>query len=198
MKSPLRASVLRLSIGGLLLVIAIGIAIFVLPDAERQRLEGDKASAEAEKMLASQKQGLADFQKKDDRITNSRKTLDELFGHMSAESVGVLQWNLSARLYALASKNSIRLQSVKYGATSRESSKGTDLEMLDVEFSATGVYQNMKQFMLDLEDTRESKLPFAIQNARLEESPDGARISVTLRAFRRSDAAPAKRVKETA
>ena len=54
---------------------------------------------------------------------------------------------------------------------------------MDVEFNATGVYMNLKAFMLALEG---SKLPFAVVSAKLEESPEGAHLTITLRAFRQS------------
>jgi hypothetical protein len=105
---------------------------------------------------------------------------------MPDRSAGRLQWELSRRLFDLAQKYGVRLQSLKYGTPTREGVKGTDLEILDVEFTASGIYQNLKPFMLGLEDIRENPLPFAIAGAKLEESPEGARLSVTLRAFRRS------------
>ena len=52
-----------------------------------------------------------------------------------------------------------------------------------MEFNATGVYMNLKSFMLALEG---SKLPFAVVGAKLEESPEGAHLTITLRAFRQT------------
>mgnify|MGYP001579606928 CR=1 FL=1 len=96
-----------------------------------------------------------------------------------------MQWMLSQRLYFLAQKHGVRLVSVKYGLPNREGAKGTDLEAMDVEFNATGVFGVLKPFMLALEN---SELPFAVSSVRLEESPDGGRLTVTLRAFRRGEA----------
>ena len=94
-----------------------------------------------------------------------------------------LQWELSQILFEKAKENGVRLQTVKYGLPSREGAKGTDLESIDVEFTVLGIYQAMKPFMLAIEG---SGLPFAVGSARLEESPEGARLSVSLRAFRHS------------
>jgi hypothetical protein len=97
--------------------------------------------------------------------------------------VGKLHWKLSQTLFELTKKHQVRLISVKYGPPTREGSKGSALESVDVEFNATGVYMNLKSFMLALEG---SKLPFAVVAAKLEESPEGAHLTITLRAFRQS------------
>ena len=72
---------------------------------------------------------------------------------------------------------------VKYGPPTREASKGSQLESVDVEFNLTGIYLNLKSFMLGLEG---SKLPFAVVAAKMEESPEGAHLTITLRAFRQA------------
>jgi hypothetical protein len=72
---------------------------------------------------------------------------------------------------------------VKYGQASREGTKGSGLESIEVEFVAVGLYANHKAFMLDLEG---SGLPFAVRDGRLEESPEGARLDIVLRAFRKA------------
>ena len=186
MRGLLQASKIRLTAGGVLLGLAALIMFFVLPNAAQQKIQEQHASDEAKKALAIQNAKLAALEAEDQRFTRSRKRLETLLGSRPNQSAGVLQWELSRKLYDLARENSIRLQSLKYGTPTREGSKGTDLEILDVEFTASGVYQNLKPFMLGLESTQESELPFAVVNAKLEESADGARLSVTLRAFRRS------------
>ena len=85
-------------------------------------------------------------------------------------------------LHNLTTKAGVQLQSVKYGQPSKEESKGTGLEAMQVEFTVTGLYPNIKAFMRALEG---SGLPFAVEDARLEESPEGARLTGTLRAFRK-------------
>ena len=98
-------------------------------------------------------------------------------------SAGELQWNLSKTLHELARKHGLRLLTVKYGLPSREGTRGSDLEAVDVEFVTVGVYANHKAFMLELEG---SGLPFAVRDGRLEESPEGARLDIILRAFRKA------------
>jgi hypothetical protein len=186
MNGPLRVSKVRLIAGGVFLVLAALVLLFVLPDASQQKRQKNKASEDAKRALTTQREKLAALEEVDQKLTGSRKYLETLLGSMPDQNAGGLQWELSRRLYDLAQKHGVRLQALKYGTPTREGAKGTDLEILDVEFTASGIYQNLKPFMLGLEDTRENPLPFAIAGAKLEESPDGARLSVTLRAFRRS------------
>ena len=72
---------------------------------------------------------------------------------------------------------------VKYGLPSKEGARGSDLEAVEVEFVALGLYADHKSFMLELEG---SGLPFAVRDGRLEESPEGARLNIILRAFRKT------------
>jgi hypothetical protein len=196
MSSSLRNSTIRLAAGCALLALSVGVMLFVLPNAAQQKRQQVNASAKAKKYLEDQDTALLDLKAREKTYTESNKRKEELLGNMPNQNAGVLQWELSRKLYELAQKNNVRLQAMKYGVPTREGSKGTDLEVLDVEFTATGVYQGLKPFMLGLEDTRESKLPFAVVNAKLEESSDGARLSVTLRAFRRTEGALADDKKE--
>ena len=188
MNGPIRASKIRFLAGCILLLLATLTVLFVLPDASQQKVQKHKAFEDAKKGLASQNSKLVALEEEDQKLTRSKKRLAALLGSMPDQSAGRLQWELSRRLYDLAQKNGVRLQSLKYGTPTREGVKGTDLEILDVEFTASGIYQNLKPFMLGLEDTQDNPLPFAVAGAKLEESPDGARLSVTLRAFRRSGA----------
>jgi hypothetical protein len=186
MNGPLRASRMRMATGGILLLLAASALVFVLPDASERKIRQQQASEAAMKELAAQQERLAALRTMDEGLARNRKRVADLLGGMPDESPGQLQWKLSRRLYQLAQQNGVSLQSLKYGSPTREGAKGTDLEVLDVEFTAVGVYQNLKPFMLGLEDTRQSALPFAVMGAKLEESPEGARLSVTLRAFRRA------------
>jgi Tfp pilus assembly protein PilO len=183
MSSPLRASRLRLAIGTLGTVSGLAVAFFLLPDASQQLAQQLKAKREAELKRNQQVQQLKDLQQLADRIQRGRETLANLEARLPRGSAGELQWNLSKTLHALAQKHGLRLQSVKYGMPSREGARGTDLEAVDVEFVALGVYANHKAFMLDLEG---SGLPFAVRDGRLEESPEGARLNIVLRAFRKA------------
>lgn len=183
MSSPLRASRLRLALGGLGLALSLGVAFFLLPDASQQLAQKLKAKREAELNRNQQMQQLQDLQQLADRIRRGQATLENLETRLPRGSAGELQWSLSKTLHELAKKHGLRLQTVKYGLPSREGTRGSDLEAVDVEFVAVGVYANHKAFMLELEG---SGLPFAVRDGRLEESPEGARLDIILRAFRKA------------
>jgi hypothetical protein len=185
MISVLRASRLRLGLGALGLILGLGVAFFLLPDASQQLSQQLKAKREAELRRNMQVKQLQELQQLDDRIQRGRKSLTELETRLPRGSAGELQWNLSKTLHELSQKHGLRLQSVKYGLPSREGARGTDLEAVEVEFVALGVYANHKAFMLALEG---SGVPFAVRDGRLEEGPEGARLNIVLRAFRKAGA----------
>jgi hypothetical protein len=184
MRSPLRMSRLRLAAGILGVVSGLGVAFFLLPDASQQLAQKLKAKREAELGRNQQLQQLQDLRQLSDRIRRGQGTLADLESRLPRGSAGELQWSLSKTLHSLTQKHGLRLQSVKYGLPSREGARGTDLEAVEVEFVALGVYANHKAFMLDLEG---SGLPFAVRDGRLEESPEGARLDIVLRAFRKAN-----------
>ena len=178
----LRASRGRLIAGGVLLLLAGLVAVFLLPDASttlQQKLNAKKA---AEAARDRQKERLAELQHLADRIARGQQTLTDLEARLPQGSAGELQWQLSGVLHDLSAKAGVQLQSVKYGQPSKEESKGTGLEAMQVEFTVSGVYPSIKAFMRELEG---SGLPFAVEDARLEESPEGARLTGMLRAFRK-------------
>ncbi len=183
MSSPLRASALRAAAGGVLLVAAASVLVFLLPDASGKRSRQARAAREAAEERDRQAQELAALQDLSDRIKVARSRMDTVLAGLPQEGTGTLTWALSRTLHDLAAKHGVRLQAVKYGQPSREGTKGTDLEALDVEFTVVGLYPALKPFMLDLES---SPLPFGLGSAKLEETPEGARLIVGLRAFRRT------------
>ncbi|MCE1229883.1 MAG: hypothetical protein LWX11_10410 [Firmicutes bacterium] len=183
MNRALRASTLRFGGGLLLLLSALIIAYVLLPDASQKRARQEKAYAEAQKRLEAQEAELTELKAKAEELRLGQKRMEEVLADLPQESEGQLKWKLSRALYDLSAKHGVRVLTVKYGAPSRAGAKGTDLESIDVEFVGVGIYPNLKTFMLGLEG---SKLPFGLANARLEESPEGGRITVTLRAFRRT------------
>ena len=185
MSTSLRASRFRLIGGAILAVAGLAIATFLLPDASQKQLQTEKALKDASSVYDRQVKDLKNAQAEADRIKADRQSLDELMQNMPVEGVGRLHWKLSQKLYELTRKHGVRLLAVKYGPATREGSKGSVLESVDVEFNATGVYMNLKSFMLDLEG---SKLPFAVVAAKLEETQEGAHLIITLRAFRQSSA----------
>lgn len=185
MSSPLRASRLRLALGVLGLALGLGVALFLLPDASQQLAQKRKAKREAELNRNQQVQQLQELQQLADRLRRGQETLENLEARLPRGSAGELQWNLSKTLHELAKKHGLRLQNVKYGLPSREGARGSDLEAVDVQFVALGIYASHKAFMLELES---SGLPFAVRDGRLEESPEGARLDIVLRAFRKAGA----------
>lgn len=192
MTATLRQSQTRLYAGGGLLVLGILVVSFVLPMVSDKLTAEERARINAQAALARQKEELLQFRQIDQQVKAGRAAIDTLERDMPKGSVGELQWAMSRTLHGLALKHGVRLQSVKYGLPNREGSKGTDLESIDVEFTVLGVYSSIKPFMLALEGSGQG---FAVGAARLEESPEGARLGVTLRAFRRG--APASKA-ETA
>jgi len=181
MITTLRTSTIRLIVGGSLALLGILIAIFVLPDASQKATQRGRAAQEARAALKRQEDELLSAQNEARRLADNREALEKLLRSMPAESVGKLHWKLSTELYSQAKKHGVRLVAVKYGTAAREGTKGSLLESLDVEFTATGIYKDLKPFMLALEGSR---LPFAVVSAKLDESPDGAQLTVVLRAFR--------------
>lgn len=187
MSSSLRASMWRLGGGAVLMAAGLLVALFLLPDASDKRAQTERAVVEAKAAADRQKSSLEAARTEAARLEADRKVLDGLLKNMPAEGVGKLHWVLSQRLFELAKKHNVRLVSVKYGAPAREGTKGSNLESVDVEFSALAIFKDLKAFMLALES---SKLPFAVVGAKLEEAPEGAHLTITLRAFRQSTVSP--------
>lgn len=183
MSSPLRASATRAIIGGSALVIALAVAYFFLSDAGRQLKQERDARDKAKVALDLRGKDLERTQNLSERLDRDRAVLARLEAGLPSGSAGDMQWQLSRELHDLATKHGIRLQAIKYSPPAREGGTGSTLEAVDVDFSALGVYPNLKAFMRALEG---SGLPFAAREVRLEESPEGARLQVVLRAFRRS------------
>ena len=182
MSSLPNRSLIRLIVGLVGLTAALIIALLIIPDATRSLEQEKRAKANAQAALTQRLQELKEFQDLATQIQQGRERLESLERNMPQGSIGTMQWTLSKTLHELAQKHGVRLQAVKYGLPNREGAKGTDLEAMDVEFNVSGIYENLKPFMLALEG---SDLPFAVSSVRLEESPDGARLTVTLRAFRK-------------
>jgi hypothetical protein len=179
----LKASQGRLIAGGALTLGALLVALFLLPDASTTLDQKLRAKAAAETARDMQKDRLAGLQHLADRIHSGQQTLSDLEARLPQGSSGELQWQLSGVLHDLSTKAGVQLQTVKYGQPSKEESKGTGLEAMQVEFTVSGLYPGIKTFMRELEG---SGLPFAMEDARLEESPEGARLTGTLRAFRKA------------
>ncbi len=196
MSAPLRTSAIRAWVGLGLAVAAALLALFVLPDANQELARRREASNRASRDLQQRKESLKGLNGLAERLKASEQKLADLEAKMPQKGTGQLQWDLSRTLHDLSTEHGIRLLSVKYNPPNRDAAKGTDLESIDVEFNALGVYQSLKGFMLALEG---SGLPFAVGAVKLDESPEGARLSVVLRAFRKAGPArPADREAEAA
>lgn len=183
MNRTLRPSTYRLVGGLVLLLAALTVAVVLLPDANQKRIQQEKAAQAAKATLNAQEAELGKLKTRVENLRISRERMEETLGSLSQENEGQLKWKLSRALYDFSAASGTRIQAVKYGTPTREGAKGTDLEALDVEFVASGIYTNLKAFMFALE---KSKLPFGLANGKLEESPEGARLTITLRAFRRT------------
>jgi len=179
----LRGSAILSAIGAVLILLSLGAGVLLLPDANRTLVEKQKAAREAQRKLDSQRVDLQTYMDLSERLRQGRQRLEGVEAKLPKGSVGALQWELSRTLHQEAQKAGVRLSTVKFGLPNREGAKGTDLEALEVEFTTLGVYPNLKKFMLAIE---KAPLPFAVSSARLEESPEGARLSILLRTFRRA------------
>ncbi|WP_005037313.1 hypothetical protein [Holophaga foetida] len=182
MNASMRSSSIWAAGGGALVLLSLLAGLVMLPDAHRTRTQKQRAAQEAQKALDTQREALKTYADLAQNIQQGRKQLEDLESRLPKGSVGELQWDLSRTLHQEAQKAGVRLATVKFGLPSREGAKGTEMESLEVEFTALGIYQAHKKFMLSLE---KANLPFAVSSARLEESPEGARLGVTLRTFRR-------------
>lgn len=183
MTRTLRASTFRLAGGGVMFIAALAIAVFVLPDASQKKGQQQKAYADAKTQLERKKDELGKLKARADSLQASRESMEKVLSDMPKENEGQLKWKLSRAIYRLSSENGVRIQNVKYGAPTREGAKGTDLEALDVEFVASGLYQNLKAFMHALEGNNPL---VGLASGKLEETPEGARLTITLRTFRRT------------
>ena len=167
------------------MVVGLLVAFLLLPDASDTLQQQIRAKEQAERNRDQQKLRTQELQAQADRIARGQQTLDALEARLPKGSAGELQWQLSQTLHGISKKEGVRLDNIKYGTPSREGTKGTGLEALEAEFVVVGVYPSIKNFMLALEG---SDIPFAVRDARLEESPEGAKLDVVLRAFRRATA----------
>ena len=181
--SSLKVSTWRLAAGGLLALLGAGVFTLALPRATGQRDRGRAAAAQARAVLERTRKELEEAQAERRRLQDNRAALEEVMANLPSDPVGRLTWRLSQELFTLATEHGVHLRAVKYGAPAKEGTRGMPLESVDVDFAATGLFPNLKAFMLALEKGR---LPFAVVSAKLDESPDGAQLAIVLRAFRQT------------
>lgn len=173
----LRASRARALAGALALLAGLALLAFVLPDASDAVTQQRRARDQAKVLKVQQDDRLRTLQADADKLERGRATLQALEARLPKGRAGDLQWQLSRTLHELAVKNGIRLSTIKYSPPAKEG----DLDAVEVEFTALGIYAPLRAYVRDLEG---SGLPFAVRDARLEESPEGARLTVVLRAFK--------------
>ncbi|MCL1892842.1 MAG: hypothetical protein FWG02_01225 [Holophagaceae bacterium] len=183
MNANMRSSSHRLWLGIGLAVLSVLIAFFLLPDASGRATKERKSAQDAQANLERQLLELSDYQDILDRLQAGRNRIADLERHMPKGNIDDLQHSLRLTLYKIANESGIKLPNIKYGLPNKDGSKNTGIESIDVEFTALGVYQNLKVFMLALEGSGQ---PFGVSSVKLDESPEGGRLSVTLRAFRHS------------
>ena len=193
MNTNMRSSTHRLWLGIGLGVLAILVAFFLLPDASGRAAKERRSAQDAQASLERQLSELSEYQNMIDRIHAGRQRIAELEEHMPKGNIGDLQFSLRNTLFKIASESGVRLPSIKYGAPNRDGSRNTGIETIDVEFIVIGIYQNLKTFMLALEGSGQ---PFGATSVRLDESPDGGRLTVVLRAFRQTSDTPSLSVEE--
>ena len=186
MTPRVRTSHVRSVIGGSLVLLSLVALAFVLPDASGRREQQQRARRNAEATLRSQLDQLNRYKAMELDLQKGQARVEQIAQGMPQGSLGELQWALSRTLNDLAREAGLRIPVAKYNAPNREASKGTGFETVDVEATLIGVYPALKKFMLALE---KSGMPFGVTAVRLEETPEGARLTLTLRAFRQAAAA---------
>ena len=181
MNVTMKSSTHRLWLGVGLGVLAVLVAVFLLPDASGRAAKERRSAQDAQASLERQLRELSEYQNTIDQIQAGRQRIADLEEHMPKGDIGDLQFSLRNTLFKLAAESGVRLPSIKYGAPNRDGSRNTGIETINVEFVVIGVYQNLKAFMLALESSGQ---PFGATNVRLDEGADGGRLTVELRAFR--------------
>ncbi len=177
MSTSLRQSRFRALGGAVALLVGLAILTFVLPDASDSVAKKRRARDQAKALKTQQDERLKSLQEDAGKLDRGQATLVALEARLPRGSAGDLQWKLSRSLHDLAAKDNVRLSTIKYSPPAKEG----DLDAVEVEFTAVGIYAPLRSYLRSLEG---SGLPFAVRDARLEESPEGARLTVVLRAFK--------------
>lgn len=176
-RTPIATSRLRALAGAGAFLLGLLVLLFVLPYASDRKAQEQRAKSQAQALNARHQSELQRRKDLDARLLQDQEVLTDLEARLPSGSTGDLQWSLSKSLHALAIQEGIRLQGLKYTPATKEGG----LDAVDVECTVLGLYQPLKAFMRAVEG---AGLPFAVRDARLEESPEGARLVMVLRAFR--------------
>lgn len=182
MKAEFRTSKLRLIIGaasasiGLIIVILIFLNVF--PKHMHSGFVKNGISKFATN-IGSNDNWIAEAE----RIKADKQCLSELINNMPTEDISKVQWKISKKLFRLASKHNVRLVNVKYAPASKIDTSVVTIESTSVDFDVTGIYADLKAFMLAVEQDEQN---FIVTDTRLEETEDGGHLVVKLSAFWRS------------
>jgi hypothetical protein len=183
MNVSMKSSAHRLWLGAGLAALATAVAIFLLPDASGRAAKERKSAQDAKASLQRQLSELSGHKDMLERIHAGQQRIADLEKHMPKGDVGALQASLRKTLHELSRKSGVRLTNIKFSLPNKDGTRNTGIESLDVEFVVIGVYQNLKVFMHAIESSGQ---PFGASNVKLDESPEGGRLTVVLRAFRPS------------
>ncbi len=182
MSASLRDSRFRALGGAVALLAGLALLTFVLPDASDSLTRQRRVRDQAKRLKQQQDDRLKSLQADADKLERGQATLTALEARLPKGSAGDLQWKLSRALHELAAKDNVRLSTIKYSPATKEG----ELDAVEVEFTALGIYAPLRGYLRSLEG---SGLPFAVRDARMEESPEGARLTIVLRAFKPRDGA---------
>lgn len=171
--------------GAVALLVGLVLLTFVLPDASDSLSRQRRIRDQAKQLKQQQDDRLKSLQADASKLDRGQATLAALEARLPKGSAGDLQWDLSRALHEQAAKDNVRLSTIKYSPPTKEG----DLDAVEVEFTALGIYGPLRAYLRNLEG---SGLPFAVRDARLEESPEGARLTIVLRAFKPRDGAKAE------
>ncbi len=156
----------------------------VIPQLRNSIANETKAQKDSAFDFTNKKNQLDSLIKLSDKMRQGQDSLVRIQSLLPNMPSSQLQLSLSRELHKLSRVHNVRLQSVKYARPSREGQKNTELESIESEFVTTGIYSDLRAFMLSLET---AGLPYAVREARLEESPEGLKLTVNLRAFKKPD-----------
>ncbi|MFM8234114.1 MAG: hypothetical protein ACKN9J_03380 [Holophagaceae bacterium] len=159
--------------------------VFIVIPQLRSTLESrTKAQKESISDSFVKKNQLDNLIKLSEKIHQGQDTLGRIQRLLPNQPSSQLHLALSGELHKLSKMHNVRLQNIKYSRSTKDVSKNLELESIESEFVVTGIYNDLRVFMRSLET---AGLPYAVREARLEESSEGLRLTVNLRAFKKPD-----------
>ena len=174
----------HLILGSLAWALSLCSIFIVIPKLQNSIIRKTEAQKDSALDFTNKKNQLENLIKLSNKIRQGQDSLVRIQSLLPNIPSSELQLSLSRELHKLSKENNVRLQSVKYARPSREGQKNIELESIESELVVTGIYNDLRTFMFSLE---KAGLPYAIREARLEESPEGLKLTVNLRAFKKPD-----------